>query len=167
MSRVLSNRELETIQRIQDRENRVVAIPRSNIPKTPQYYEEMRAKALEQNEPYIASVYKRCAKLAREGGKQREITRLLFIANETIKRKRGEQNPQPEIQERHPRNKRNTRSKGPAKNKILDKKPTLNNFVNDYVSSIKHKKELLLTFLLKMYRLGYRYNDNTKKWFLP
>lgn len=41
---------------------------------------------------------------------------------------------------------------------------TLNNHILGYVETIKHKKELLLQFLKRMYERGYRYDTQTLKW---
>jgi hypothetical protein len=47
------------------------------------------------------------------------------------------------------------------------RRPTLSEFISSYIEKIKHKKELLLAFLLKMYRAGYKYSEASKKWFRP
>jgi hypothetical protein len=46
-------------------------------------------------------------------------------------------------------------------------RPTLTEFISSYVEKIKHKRELLLAFLLRMYRAGYKYSEASKKWFRP
>ena len=121
--------------------------------------------AKDNNEPYIASVYRRAHKLALEG-KHREINRLFYIANELIKNRGDASNI---VDEDVPKIKRNiqTRSMGAVQHNVLRKKVTLDDFIENYVGSIRHKKQLLLSFLLTMYRAGMRYNTNTKKWYLP
>ena len=95
----LNDRMQRTISNIQNRSNKPKAlIPasidpmkhRGSIPKRPFYYRQLKEKAKVLNDPYLSRIYSRAEKLARDG-KHKEINRLLFIANETIKQKRAPQ----------------------------------------------------------------------------
>jgi hypothetical protein len=44
---------------------------------------------------------------------------------------------------------------------------TLDKYILDYVEKIKHKKELLHAFLVKMYNAGDIYRERTKKFAKP
>jgi hypothetical protein len=46
-----------------------------------------------------------------------------------------------------------------------NKRPTLNNFILDYIEQISHKKQSLYKFLKEMYQMGYRFASATKKWY--
>jgi hypothetical protein len=163
----LDNRLNDAISRIENRERNRLPIPRSNIPKTPQYYDQKAKEALDLNEPYLRSVYLRCAKLAREGGKSREITRLLYIANQTIERKR---NPAPVSKPvskkpvRKTKSKYNLRSsKTIAPHQELYHDKNLNEFVVDYTQKVKHKKQNLFKFLEQMYEQDRKYVPSSYK----
>jgi len=143
----------------QARSNQLISA-KSRIPKTPQYYSNLANEAQRLGEPYFRSVYLRCAALARLGNKQREINRLLHIANETVAKRR---NPAPVVPARAPaRRKYNLRSD----NRRLAELYTVRNlkdFIVDYAQKIKHKKEILYNFLRKEYDSGRKYIPSSRK----
>ena len=161
---------------------------KQTIPKHVRYYTEKaaRVKALS-NTPgsaYLESVYNRAARMAREGKPLSEINNLFATAKETLIRNgaivprtaastlqlalnmRRAQN----VANREERAERRETIRQPNRVRLtrvrvgVPASTTLNNYILGYIEQIKHKKELLVAFLKKMYEQGYYYNPATKKW---
>jgi len=85
---------------------------------------------------------------------RRKIMRRLFIRTHGVAPVR-----------RAKTNKRHNLRSNRVQRRIIENVPeTLNEYILQYVEKIKHKKESLISFLKKMYEMGYVYRENTKKW---
>ena len=178
----LDQRMQDTINRISERGERPVlpparrmAIISPRIPKTPEYYTEMAKKAGEANEPYIRSLYLRCAKLAKEG-KHREITDVLNTGIQTFERRNPALAvpapavpalvaPAPAVPapvRRVRQSRYNLRSNNQRQTELYNVR-NVKDFIVDYTQKVKHKKQILYQFLLDMYRLHKKYKTSTRK----
>jgi len=162
MNYPLGSRLQQTIRNIERRNVRgpvqapVPVVHQSRIPKTAAYYLKKKQEATAANEPYLASVYSRAAKLA-QAGKTREVNRLLYVANQTIQNKRNPPRPKRKPNKRY--HLRNTR----GDHQELYNVRNLKDYIVDYVQKVKHKKQLLYEFLRKEYDAKRKYNPSSRK----
>lgn len=161
------------INRIEQREQPIansqsIIAVKSKIPKKPEYYLAMAKKAQELDEPYLRSVYLRCAALAKKGTEQRQINRLLQTAVDVIERQGNPEPapvaPIPAVRIRQPaaRARHNLRSDARPLRELYNIR-TLKNFIVDYATKIKHKKEILYNFLKKEFDSGRKYIVSSRK----
>jgi len=187
MSRVLSQREQDTIRRIEEREKLAnvrarhkpaapaAPAPRS-IPKKPSYYLE-QAKKLQATDPHHADIYRKAAKLSAQK-KHVEVTNLLRQANQALERNRVPVAPprQSALMQRlrdiarapgpppaRPRGARVTRSSQARRLEEEYSPETLDDYVVDYAQKVKKRKELLYEFLKRHFEHNEKYSARAQR----
>jgi len=186
MSRALSQREQDTIRRIEEREklanvrNRGLApLPPAAsrpIPKKPSYYLE-RAKWLLKTDPHHAAIYRKAATLSAQK-KHVEVTNLLRQTNKALERKRVPDAPPqrsalmqrlldiakaPGPPPARPKGARVTRSSQPRRLEEEYSPGTLDEYVVDYAQKVKKRNEILFQFLKRHFEHNEKYSARAQR----